>query len=206
MSDDWLTCLACSPDLAAVLAQDPALAAAWAALPRRSLAAGQALLAAGAPVQAGWFVEQGLARCLVANAHGRERNIAFHAEGDWIGAALPPGGGASRVAVEAIEPLRVTELAYPLLSQWQRTHPLVARLLDNALRCAFERQLARQADLLLRSATERYQDFVARHPSLAARLPQHQLALHLGITEVGLSRIRARLGLTAGARRQCRGA
>ena len=40
------------------------------------------------------------------------------------------------------------------------------------------------------SAEERYEDFIARHPDLAARVPQRMLASYLGITPETLSRIR----------------
>jgi len=40
------------------------------------------------------------------------------------------------------------------------------------------------------SAEERYADFIARQPALAARVPQRMLASYLGIAPETLSRIR----------------
>lgn len=53
----------------------------------------------------------------------------------------------------------------------------------------------READLLLLSPTELYQDFCLRYPSLRQVLPNYHIASYLGISEVSLSRIRARLGV-----------
>jgi len=180
---------------------DPALASRWAVLPRRRLSAGQCLHPAGQPVRSSWFVEEGLARTVVRDARGRERNTGFHAECAWIGAGVPPLPTVSVASIEAIEPLRVVELSHEELRAWLADMPVVSEMLADALRHSFERQATREADLLLLTATQRYQAFVSNHRALAVRLPQHQLAMYLGVTDVGLSRIRARLGLTPAARR-----
>jgi len=154
-------------------------------------------------VRASWFVEEGLARTVVRDARGRERNTGFHAECTWMGAGVPPFPTVSIGSIEAIEALRVVELGHGDLQTWLADMPAVSDMLADALRHAFARQAAREADLLLLTATQRYQAFVSNQPALAARLPQHQLAMYLGVTDVGLSRIRARLGLTpAGRARQ----
>ena len=43
------------------------------------------------------------------------------------------------------------------------------------------------------SPVQRYRLFLDEEPALAARIPQKDLALYLGITPVALSRIRGRL-------------
>ncbi|HUG26567.1 Crp/Fnr family transcriptional regulator [Piscinibacter sp.] len=200
MDPDWLTCLACAPHATARLNEDPALAARWIALPRRRLSPGQCLHPAGQPVRASWFVEEGLVRSVVRDTRGRERNTGFHAECSWIGAGVPPYPAVSVAGIEAIEASRVVELGHGELQAWLAEMSAVGDMLADALRFAFARQAAREAELLLLTATQRYQAFVSNQPALAARLPQHQLAIYLGVTDVGLSRIRARLGLTPAGR------
>ena len=55
------------------------------------------------------------------------------------------------------------------------------------------RRLQREASLLQASAEQRYLALLAQRPQLAGRIAQHHIAAWLGITPVGLSRIRARL-------------
>mgnify|MGYP003472329884 CR=1 FL=1 len=72
-----------------------------------------------------------------------------------------------------------------------------AWLFDRLLEMNAER-LGREADLVQRSATERYQELLRKRPAIIEQVPLHQIAAWLGITPVALSRIRRRL---AGARR-----
>jgi CRP-like cAMP-binding protein len=55
------------------------------------------------------------------------------------------------------------------------------------------RQMQREAALLQTSAEDRYLAFLSERPAVAGRIAQHHIAAWLGITPVGLSRIRARL-------------
>lgn len=49
------------------------------------------------------------------------------------------------------------------------------------------------AELLTKNSTQRYTNFLERHPTLAQRIPQYQLATYLGIRPESLSRIRKKL-------------
>jgi CRP-like cAMP-binding protein len=64
----------------------------------------------------------------------------------------------------------------------------------NGFRMGLQRSLdamqRRIAFTLHASAEERYADFLARQPALAARVPLHMLASYLGMTPETLSRVR----------------
>ena len=185
-------CNPCTDELEQLLLREPALAAAWQALPRHTLAPRTTLLRAGENVQCAWRIESGLVRSYFLSPDGRERNHAFHAEQQWIGAGTPPAETASPYAIETLEETRVVELPYGLLREWQQRSLQVRSLLDAAFERIFVRQTQRESELLLLSAPERYQAFVDANPKLAARLPLHHVASYLGITNVALSRIRGR--------------
>ncbi|WCL47773.1 Crp/Fnr family transcriptional regulator [Leptospira sp. GIMC2001] len=51
----------------------------------------------------------------------------------------------------------------------------------------------READLILLSAETRYKEFLNEKGNLSSRLKDHEIASYLGITNVGLSRIKARI-------------
>jgi len=186
-------CLACGPGFLDWLAGDAVLRGAWQALARRRLARGTLLLASGASMDRAWFVERGLLRSCFIDAGGRERNRGFHAEGHWAGAPPAQVAQPAPFAIEAVEDSVVAELPHALLLQWQARHPAVQAVLIDALATSMATLARREATLLMDSAEQRYRAFVAAEPVLAGRLPLHQIASYLGITNVALSRIRRRL-------------
>ena len=196
---DAMACSPCGGGLAAALAADPVLRQAWLQLPRRDLRAGTVLLAAGQALGHVWYLEQGLVRLYCLSADGRERNKSFHAEGAWVGAGVPPLRGHSPYSIEALEPLRVVQLSYAELACWSEQLPLVRQLLAEALQRVFARLAGREAELLLLDATARYHAYLQEYAAIAPRVPLRHVADYLGITNVALSRIRARLGLTGRA-------
>lgn len=44
---------------------------------------------------------------------------------------------------------------------------------------------------LVKSAAERYKEFIEKYPQIGQRVPNHQIASYLGITPQSLSRIRS---------------
>ena len=189
-------CVACLPEaLGRVVAQDVALAARWSALPRRQLAAGATLLRLGETPRHVWWIERGLVRFYFLSAEGAERNKSFHAEGAWIGSGMPPRGTPSPYAIEALEDCELIEVSYSELSDCARSFPAVEAVLEEALAWTFTQQAVRESELLSDTAATRYARFLRERPDLAARVPLHHVASHLGITNVALSRIRGRLGV-----------
>lgn len=189
-------CVACLPQaLAEVVAQDPALSARWRALPVRRLAAGATLLRLGETPSHVWWIRSGLVRFYFLTPEGLERNKSFHAEGAWIGSGVPPRPSPSPYAIEALEDTELLELSYAELADSVQRFGAVAAILEEAMSWTFTRQAVREAELLSQEPAERYRQLLQDEPGLAARLPLHHVASHLGITNVALSRIRGRLGL-----------
>lgn len=195
-------CIACAPtEFARAIAGDAALAALWESLPRRRFPAGTTLQRIGEPVSRVWLIQRGLVRFYFLSAEGAERNKSFHMEGAWIGGGMPPTSVPSTYAIEALEDVDAVELSFEALDDCMRRFPAVKPVLEEALAWVFARQTAREAELLTDDAATRYRRFLSESPRLAARLPLHHVASHLGITNVALSRIRSRLGLGDARRR-----
>ena len=190
-------CLACGPGFLDWLARDQRLSEAWLSLRRQPLARGALLQAIGAPMDRAWFIQQGLLRSCFTDAEGRERNRGFHPERHWVGAPPSHVAQPSPFAIEAVEDSLVVELPHAVLLQWQVRHPAVQAVLMDALATSMATLARREATLLMDSAEQRYQAFIAAEPELARRLPLHQIASYLGITNVALSRIRRRLKVPA---------
>lgn len=200
---DPLSCLACyPPELERLIRGEPAVAAQWQALPRTRFTAGAALQAAGQPSTSSWLIERGLVRAYYLSEQGIERNRAFHAQGAWVSGSLPPMGGVepalagtSPFTIEALEDTQTLELPHATLLAWHRQFPAVHGLLVQAMAYLFASQSRREAELLTLSHVERYQAFLKDQAALVERIPIHHVASYLGISQVSLSRIRARLGM-----------
>lgn len=191
-----LNCALCQPpELERLIRAEPAVAAQWRTLPRKLVAPGECLQAAGQPCTRSWLIEQGLVRCFYLAEAGTERNRSFHIEGAWVGGGMPPLVVPSPYSIEALEPTQVVELSYTTLQVWHQQFPQIQPLLNEAMSCLFAIQSEREAALLSLSPQARYQAFLEDQGALAERLPIHHVASYLGISNVSLSRIRARLGM-----------
>ena len=196
-TDPDRSCLACQPEFDALIAASPEVARRWALLPRRQLAPGEALLRQGETAAHVWMVQRGLLRCYYLGEDGTERNRSFQAEGAWVGCGTPPRPSTSPFTIEALEATGVVEMSYAELAGCLTDVPGARAVLDDGIGSLFSRQATREAELLLLDATQRYQAFLREYDDLAARIPLHHVASYLGITNVALSRIRARLGMVA---------
>ena len=191
-----LNCALCQPpELERLIHAEPAVAAQWRTLPRKHVTPGDRLQVAGQPCNRSWLIEQGLVRCYYLGDAGTERNRSFHTEGAWVGGGMPPLVVPSPYNIEALEPTQVVELSYATLQRWHQQFPQIQPLLNEAMSCLFANQSQREAELLSLSPQARYQAFLTDQSALAQRLPIHHVASYLGISNVSLSRIRARLGM-----------
>ncbi len=192
-----MTCAACTPLLDALLAGESSLLELWARLPRRTLSPGQRLFVVGDTVAGVWRVEKGLMRLLYESPDGEERNRSFHREGQWVGAGFPPVAAISAFSAEALERCELVALTYEQLRQAQAASQAVGQMLTDALAHVFAETARRESSLLMLDAAARYEAFRKESPELEARVALHHVAAYLGITNVALSRIRRRLGLSS---------
>lgn len=137
------------------------------------------------------FVIKGCFRMFITDSDGKEHNILFAAEGDWISdidsfhSATP-----SQSAIQALEPSEVIQIAqqdlYHLyLNIWK---------LDRIFKVVTEEKYVEIQNRVFQSisstAHQRYVAFLKQYPKLANRLPNTQIASYLGITPEFLSMIR----------------
>lgn len=164
------------------------------ALAPKGFTKGQFLINAGEVNGDLFFISQGLVRFVYNTEDGREFNKSFAAENGFIGCLRSVlTQQPCRFAIQALEPTKtlvLTSLARELLwhnyPEWERLGRLLAE------RLALKKE-EREAQFLLDTVENRYQQFLAEHPSLSDRIAQYHIASYLGITDVALSRIRKRL-------------
>jgi CRP-like cAMP-binding protein len=132
---------------------------------------------------------------------GLIKNVYFGEDGeDWIKSfseeerffasisALEAGGRTSFAAI-AVEPSVVERIPYASLERLAAGDVTWANAMRQALLIFAGRKEKRERELLTLRPEQRYRAFIADTPGLEQRIPQRDLARHLGLTPVGLNRI-----------------
>jgi len=157
----------------------------------RSLEKREAFVSAGTTPTSIAFVCEGLLRMYYPRPDGRESNKSFVAENELCAAfeALLDGR-PTRLAIECLEPTRLLVASYAEVRSLYDRDPYW----DRVGRCVAERlyvkKVRKEAQLLMGSASERYEVFLTECAGIEARVPDYHVASYLGITPESLSRIR----------------
>lgn len=175
-----------------------AIAELLSALSPLNFKAGSSLVAPGTMDASLWWIESGLVRLYSLGESGLVRNHDFIEPGNWAFGNLSWNNGelccsGTALGLEALEPTVALQLPLTALQQARLTSPSVAQWVADEMMRHSSRQMQREAALLQTSAEDRYLAFLSERPAVAGRIAQHHIAAWLGITPVGLSRIRSRL-------------
>jgi CRP-like cAMP-binding protein len=140
------------------------------------------------------FVVSGCFKMYAVDKGGKEHNLQFAAENDWLTDlasfyAEKPSG----VYIEAIESSTILQIKHPdLLHLYTNYHKF-----DHNFRVILEQKYIELQNRVLQNisstAEERYDFFLKQYPNLSNRLPNTQIASYLGITPEFLSTIRKNL-------------
>ena len=160
------------------------------------------LMHAGEVSQHVYFVVKGCVRVAIETPDGEDVSCYFAAEGQFVSNYESfVSGKPSAYALHTLEPCELLAVdrqglqeIYAMTSHGER----IGRLLAEQL---FIDALNRVTSFYLETPEQRYAKFVAAHPQLVARLPQHYIASHVGVRPQSLSRIkkRAMAGMHLGA-------
>jgi CRP-like cAMP-binding protein len=139
------------------------------------------------------FVVKGCFKMYKVDDKGKEHNLQFAAENDWItDIASLHKEKPSQMYIEAIEPSVIFQIGKAdLWYLYDRYHTF-----DRNFRVITEDKLIELQNRVLQNISstgqERYTFFLEQYPHLANRLPNTQIASYLGITPEFLSVIRAK--------------
>jgi CRP-like cAMP-binding protein len=136
----------------------------------------------------------GLIKLVYVDVNGKEWIKSFIPEGGFFASlsALQAKGIASFSAI-AIEPTTLERLDYRVLLALAQKHLGWAEVALNLTLTYAAKKEERERELLTLTPEERYVAFCERSDQLIKRIPQKDLARHLGVTPVGLNRIIQRL-------------
>ncbi|WP_456867799.1 Crp/Fnr family transcriptional regulator [Galbibacter sp. BG1] len=137
------------------------------------------------------FVVSGCFKMYAVDQNGKEHNIQFAVEDNWIMdfqsfyEETP-----SKLYIEAMEPSTVLQINHNDLLQLYTAH----HKFDRNFRIIIEQKYIQFQNRILETisatAEERYHRFVDAYPNLQQRIPNTQIASYLGITPEFLSKIR----------------
>jgi CRP-like cAMP-binding protein len=138
------------------------------------------------------FIVKGCFKMYAVDKNGKEHNLQFAAENDWIAdigslhQEVP-----SKLYIEAIEPSIVLQLSKDDLWHLYTNYHKFDRIFRVSIENKFIELQTRVLQTISSTAYERYEAFLAQYPTLSNRLPNTQIASYLGITPEFLSKIRS---------------
>lgn len=144
------------------------------------------LMCAGDANTKHYYVEKGLLRLFIIDQNGKEFNILFARERQWIGDLGTPAH--TPYFVETVE----NSIVYSITEQ--HFNILYKRYISlaNYIRKSYVFLQKRFVSILSKTAEENYDELVRDHPELIQRLPQYHISSYLGVTPVFLSKILAK--------------
>ena len=133
-----------------------------------------------------YYIEKGLLRMYIIDQSGKEFNILFARERQWIGDLGTPA--ETPYFIETLENSTVYSISEDSF------HILYKRYISlaNYIRKSYVFLQKRFVSILSKTAEENYEELVNEHPELIQRLPQYQISSYLGVTPVFLSKILAK--------------
>ncbi|MEO6177478.1 MAG: Crp/Fnr family transcriptional regulator [Flavobacterium circumlabens] len=161
----------------------------------QSVKKGDILLRNGQVAKELYFICKGILRAYITDKEGTIYNKNIFTEGSFAGStASSLQQTPSDFSIEALEDSIVIRINY------QKYRELIFRNddLKNFYIAYLEKNWViekeqREISLVMENATERYLQFISRHPDISNRIPLLHIASHLGITPTQLSRIRKSL-------------
>lgn len=130
-----------------------------------------------------YFIKKGLLRLYVIDSSGKEFNILFARENQWIGDLATPE--ETSFFLDAVERSEVFSITDEKLNELTNNFSSFVRYLKRSY--IFLQQ--RLVSILVNTAEENYELFCEEHPELIQRLPQYHISSYLGVTPVFLSKI-----------------
>jgi CRP-like cAMP-binding protein len=137
---------------------------------------------------------EGLIRYYYINEDGKEFIKYFCFSGHFVTSYTSlQTGRPSHYSIEALEDSRLIVFSF---SRWKALlgrHPVWGIINSQVQAEALITAEERERSLILDNAMTRYRNLLKEIPGIEKRVPQYDIANYLGITPVGLSRIRGKI-------------
>ncbi len=149
------------------------------------------LKAGNTPVYSGYVV-RGAFREYYTNNNGREYNKAFCFKGDFTGSYYDlHKQKPSLVTIEALTDSTAIVIDHKKYQELVPSDVFWLKLSFEIAHSLLMKKFEKELQLLMLTATERYELLQSQHPELEQLVPSYHIASFLGITPISLSRLRA---------------
>lgn len=130
-----------------------------------------------------YFIEKGLLRMYVIDANGKEFNILFASENQWIGDLATPA--ETSFFLDAVEKSVVYSITDENMNKLTNDFSTFVKYIKRSYIFLQKRLVS----ILVNTAEENYDELYEHYPDLVKRLPQYHISSYLGVTPVFLSKI-----------------
>jgi CRP/FNR family transcriptional regulator, dissimilatory nitrate respiration regulator len=152
---------------------------------------GQLLVHQGVREMEQYFILDGVLKRVVSNAEGKEMILRFAAEQDMeTSYAAWRLGTPTPYAIVCVTKARVASLSMPEWIHFLDRHPTAKASFELDVMQTMSEIMAHTITLHLLDAPGRVLRFMRKHPELADRIPQKELATYLNLSAETLSRLR----------------
>ncbi|WP_297097240.1 Crp/Fnr family transcriptional regulator [uncultured Draconibacterium sp.] len=133
-----------------------------------------------------YYIEEGLLRMYIIDQSGKEFNLLFGKERQWLGDLGTPATTAYYLeTVEKTTAFSISEESFSaIMSKYTE--------LSSNIRRSYIFLQKRFVAILSKTAEENYEELLQNDPDLVQRLPQYHISSYLGVTPVFLSKIIAK--------------
>lgn len=140
-----------------------------------------------------YFVQSGLLKAYYTSEDGKESVKSFLLPNDIIGSLTSAYlNGSCSFNLICLEPATLKEIPFEILHEYSKNDLEVASdMIELLLHFAMKKE-QREFEFLCMSAEERFCRIAEVSPMLIEKVTQNDLSRYLGITPVGLSRIKKR--------------
>ncbi|MGB0846426.1 MAG: Crp/Fnr family transcriptional regulator [Thiolinea sp.] len=144
-----------------------------------------------------YVVKSGLLKAYYLSDDGKENIKSFILPGDKIGSLMAAYAKQHcTFSLVCLQPSELIAVEFAAIYMASRNDPQIAAEMTDFLLAFAMKKEKREYELLCLSAEERYLELMRTTPELFDRVTQNEIALYLGITPVGLSRIKKRIQIT----------
>lgn len=159
----------------------------------KTLQKSEVLFRAGAVFREMYYVRKG--GCVLYSLDGGKEVVSqFFFEGELMCDHFSfLTGRPSNQYVRALEDTALESLSYKTIQQMYEEVPGLERVSRLLTECTCVRLMLHLTSYKNDSAETRYRKLLVQRPQLAQRVPQYLIASYLGVTPVGLSKVRKRL-------------